>query len=128
MIMVEADIAQAMITHEPTLIHKAADTHDPTLTRILPHRNVASVFEYGFFIQIHRYHQLIIVDLAHEVLIVEIAIGVEQGLLLVGFLYHLEKTQQLVAEHIRRQASRRLDVDHRNKVLLSRAALGFEVL
>ena len=128
MIMVEADIAQTVITHESALIHIAADTHNPTLTRVLPHRNVASVCEYGFFIQIHRYHQLIIVDFAYEVLIVEVAIGVEQGFLLIGFLHHLEETQQLVTKHVRRQSSRCLDVDHRDKILLARTALGLEVL
>ena len=61
-------------------------------------------------------------------LIVEVAIGIEQWFLLIGFLHHLEETQQLVAEHIRGQSSRCLDVDHRDEVLLSRTALGLEVL
>ena len=98
--MMEPDVTQAMITHKSALIHIAVDSHDPTLARILPHRDVATVCENGFFIQIHRYHQLIIIDFAYKVFIVEITISVYQWLLAIFHFHHLKESKQLFTEHI----------------------------
>ena len=60
--------------------------------------------------------------------IVEIAEGIEQRLLVIGFLHHFQEREQGVAESLGRQPVRRLNIYHGNKVLLFRNTLRHKVL
>ena len=60
--------------------------------------------------------------------VIEIAEGIEQRLLVICLLHKIQEIEQRIAEDIRRQPSRRFDVDHWNEVLLTRQTLRHEVL
>lgn len=92
--MLETDFPQAMIPHEAALVHIAVNTHDPTLTRILPHGDITSVDEYRFFRLVHRYHELVVINLPHQMLIVEIAVGIDERLLTIGGFYKCQEPDE----------------------------------
>ena len=75
--MPESDFAEAMTPHKPTFVHKAADAYDTSLAGVLPHRDITSIGQHGFFLRIHRNHQLVVVNLSQQMLVVEIAEGIE---------------------------------------------------
>ena len=62
-----------MITHETALIHIAVDTLNTSFTGILPHGNIAIISNHGFLVGIHGNHDFIVVHLAQQVLVVEVA-------------------------------------------------------
>ena len=125
--MAEPDLAQVMVPHKTTLVHIATNAGYAALTRILPHRNLAVVGHNGFFVCVHGNHNLVVVNLALQMLVVEVATCIDEWLLLVGLLYKVEEVEQRVAEDISRQASRTLHVNHGYQVLLFRNALRLEV-
>ena len=61
-------------------------------------------------------------------LIVEIAARIDEWFLMVGLFHQVEEIEQRVAEHVGRQASRRLNVNHRDEVLLTRQTLRHEII
>ena len=79
--MPEPDVAQSMLSHETTLIDITADTHDTSFTCILPHRDIPPVVKHRFLGCVHGNHQLIVVELAQQVLVVEIPVSIDQRLL-----------------------------------------------
>ena len=76
-----------VVTHEAALVHKAVHANDAPLTRILPHGDVAVVSYDGLLVRVHGYHDFIVVHLALQVLVIEVAARIEQRLLVVGFLH-----------------------------------------
>lgn len=73
----EAYFAERMLPHEAALVDIAIHAIDVPLARILPHDEVAVVGKYGFTLGILGYHQLIVVNLALEIVVVEIGESVE---------------------------------------------------
>ena len=92
--MSEPDFPEAVAPHETALVHIAADTHDTPFTRVLPHGDIPAVGQHGFFLRIHRNHQLIVIDLTQQMLVVEIAEGIEQRLLTIGALHHSQEPEK----------------------------------
>ena len=116
-----------MTAHKAAPIYITADAIDATLTSVLPHGNLAIVCHHGFVVGIHGNHYLILVNLALQVLVVEVATGIDEWLLLIGFFHKVEEVEQGIAEDISRQAASALHINHRNKVLLLRNALRLEI-
>ena len=102
----ETDFTQAMVAHETALVHITVDTDNAPLGSVLPHGVVTIVGQHGSLFGIHSNHQLIVVYLSQQMLVIEIAEGIEQRLLVVGFLNEVEEIEQRVAEDVRRQPSR----------------------
>ena len=117
-----------MTAHEARLVDIAVDANDAALAGVLPHGDVALVGQHGLFVGVHGYHELVVVDEAHEVLIVEVAEGIDEGLLVVGALNELEEGQQRVAELLIGQSGIGLNVDHGYQVLLAGQTLGTEIV
>ena len=117
-----------MTPHEARLVNIAVDAHDAPLAGVLPHGDVALVGQHWLVLRIHGNHQLVVVKTTLQVLVVEVAEGVDQRLLTIGMLHQLQERHQRVAELLRRQTAVALDVDHRDEVLLAGQTLGLEVL
>ena len=92
--MSESDFPEAVTSHKTAFVHIAADTHNTTLARVLPHSDIPAVGQYRFFLRVHRNHQLIVVDLTQQMLVVEIAEGIEQRLLTIGALHHSQEPEK----------------------------------
>ena len=96
--MAEADFAQAMTPEEPRLVDIAVDADDTALAGVLPQGDVAFISQHRLLVEIHGYHQLIVIELANEVPVVEIAEGVDERFLMIGHFDHAEECKQRVAE------------------------------
>ena len=92
--MSESYFPEAVTPHETALVHIAADTHDTPFARVLPHSDIPAVGQYRFFLRVHRNHQLIVVDLTQQMLVVEIAEGIEQRLLTIGTFHHSQESEE----------------------------------
>ena len=125
--MAETDLAEGMVAEEARLVHIAVYADDAALSSVLPHSDVATVGQHGLLILVHGNHQLVVVELAYKMPVVEIAEGVDQGLLMIGALHHPKESRQRVAELSIGHIARRLYINHRNQILLAGQALGGEV-
>lgn len=92
--MDEAELAEFVVAHETALVDFAADTEDATLAGVLPDDIVTTVGQHRRVVSIHSNHELIFGQLTYEVLVVEIAVGIDQGLLIVGALEHIEELME----------------------------------
>ena len=92
--MAEAYLAKAMVSHKAALIHIATDTRNASLTSILPHGNLAVVSDYGFFVCVHGNHDFVVVNLTLQMLIIEVATGIDERFLLIGLFYQVEEIEQ----------------------------------
>ena len=79
-----------MFTHQAALVHVALHSVEPSLAGVLPDDVVAAVGQLWLLVAVHGNHQGIAVELSLQVLIIEIALGVDQGLLVVGLLHQGE--------------------------------------
>ena len=79
--MSETYLAEAMFPQEPRLINISVDTNDTSLACILPHSNVALIFQHWFLIQIEGNHQLIVIEFTNEMPVIEIPERIHQRLL-----------------------------------------------
>ena len=120
--------AQAVVAHEAALVDIAAYAVDVALAGILPHQVFVAVGQHGLVAAVLRYHELVVLELSLQIGVIEIGIGIEQGLAVVGALDKAYELGQRVDELLALQAAACLDVDHRYEVLLLRAALREEVL
>lgn len=116
-----------MGTNKTTLIHIARNSGYASLACVLPQCVVAIVCKYRLLIGIHGNHQLPAVKLATQMAVVEITACIEQRLLVVGFLHKIEKAEQRVAKLLIGQPAGALDVNHRNKILLTWQTLSHEI-
>ena len=92
--MAEADFAEAMTPHETAFVHIAVDTHDTPLACVLPHGDIPAIGQYRLFLCIHRNHQLIVINLTQQMLVVEVPESIEQRLLTIGALHHSQETEE----------------------------------
>ena len=91
-----------MVTHKAAFVYITAYTHYASMTRILPHGNIASIGQFRLLVGIHGYHEFIIVYLAHQMAVIEITEGIYQRGLMVGLLNQIEEGMQRIAELFRR--------------------------
>ena len=92
--MPESYLPETVTPYETALVHIAIDTHDTPLARVLPHGDIPAVGQYRLFVRVHRYHQLVVVDLPQQMPVVEVAEGIEQRLLTIGALHHSQETEE----------------------------------
>ena len=126
--MLEADFAEAVTPHETTFIHIAVDANNTPFTGILPHCDIPSICQYRLFLRVHGNHQFVVIDLSEQMSVVEVSERIQQGLLTVSTFYHTQETEERITELTFWQSSRRLNVNHRYQILLTRQTLGLEVL
>ena len=113
-----------MVAHDTALVHLALDTSQTVLTLY----NLPCHVQLGLLVAIHGYHERIAVQFTLQVLVVEIAVGIDQGLLVIGILHQLQHFRERVAELLRRHAGIGFHVEHRNQVLLGRQTLYLEIV
>ena len=124
----ESDFSQSVLSHEPALIDIAVDAVQSSLSGVLPHLEVSSVPEHWLALGVLRYHELVAVQLAQEVVVVEVGSCIDEWLLLVCFLHEVKELEEGVAELFRLHAALGLHVYHRQQVLVARTALRHEIL
>ena len=125
--MSESDFPQAMAAHEAALVHIAVYSVEPALTRILPHFEISTISQHRDALRILGNHQLVAVELAQKIVVIEIGSCIDKGFLLVCLLYEMQKLEERIAEFFCIHAAFRLHVNHRQEVLISRSALGHEI-
>ena len=91
--MAEPDLSQTMVPHKATLVHIATDTCYITFTCILPHRNLTVVGNNGLVFCIHGNHDLVVINLALQMLVVEVAPRVDERFLLVSLLHKVKEIE-----------------------------------
>lgn len=126
--MSESYFSKLVLPHEPALVYIAVDAVEPTLTRVLPHDEVEVVLQHRLVLGVLGYHHLISTQLAEEVAVVEVGTRIDERLLLVGLFHQAEEGEQRVLKRFRVQPALRLNVNHRDEVLVARPALCHEVL
>ena len=126
--MPEPDFPKPVVAHESALVHVSVDTIEPSFSCVLPHLEIASVLEHGYTLGVLSYHELVAVELAQEVMVVEVGASIDEWFLPVGFLHEQQKLEQRVAEFLRVQSALGFHVYHGQQVLVARTALGHEVL
>ena len=126
--MSEPDFSQSMPSHEPAFVNIAIDTVQSSLTGILPHFEVSAVCQHWFALGILSYHELIAVQLAKQVMVVKVGSSIDEWLLLIYFLYQIQKFEQRIAELFGIESALGFYVYHRQQVLISRTALSLEIL
>ena len=126
--MLESYLAQAVPSHEPALVNVGVEAVEPAFARILPQDVVAAVGEHGLGFGILGDEQGVVVDLPGKMLVVEVLVGVDKRSLVVSLAHHDEELLYGVAEGLVAHVAVGLDVDHRDEILVARAALCHEVL
>ena len=126
--MSEPDFSQSMPSHEPAFVNIAIDAVQSSLTGILPHFEVSAVCQHWFALGILSYHELIAVQLAKQVMVVKVGSSIDEWLLLICFLYQIQKFEQRIAELFGIESALGFYVYHRQQVLISRTALSLEIL
>lgn len=70
--MSESDFSQSVSTHESALVHVSVHAVESSLTRVLPHLEIPAVSEHRLSLGVLGNHQLVAVQFAQQVIIVEI--------------------------------------------------------
>lgn len=125
--MSESDFSEFVAPHETALVHIAVYSVEPALTRILPHFEISTISQHRDALRILGNHQLVAVELAQKIVVIEIGSCIDKGFLFVCLLYEMQKLEERIAEFFCIHATFRLHVNHRQEVLISRSALGHEI-
>lgn len=125
--MSESDFSEFVAPHETALVHIAVYSVEPALTRILPHFEISPISQHRDALRILGNHQLVAVELAQKIVVIEIGSCIDKGFLLVCLLYEMQKLEERIAEFFCIHAAFRFHVNHRQEVLISRSALGHEI-
>lgn len=120
-------LTHGVLPHEARLIHMSLNAVDTTVLCVLPHSVVLLVHEDRRIICVTSYHERIAVYLSSKVSVVEILVCVEQRLLLYSLLHKVDELEERVAETICLITTSRLNVDHREQVLLFSLTLCKEI-
>ena len=124
----ESDFPKAVIAHEAAFVNVSSDSVDVALSGVLPHRDVASVFQSGLKVGVLGNHDAVVIEFSLQMLVVEVRTRIYQRLLLVGRLDEFKKLEQRVAEGLCAEPANGFNVNHRQQLLLIRQALGYEIL
>lgn len=90
----ESNLSQSMPAHESALIHVAIDTVQFSLTGILPHFKVSSILEHWFSLGILCYHQLVVVELSQEIMVIEVGTRIDERLLSVCLFHEMQELEE----------------------------------
>ena len=116
-----------MFSHKSAFIYIAVYTVESSLSGILPHLNIPAITEHRLSLGVLGYHDLVAVELAEQVVVVEVGTCIDERFLLVGFLYEMQKLEERVTEFLCRQVALGFHVYHRQQILVTRSALCHEV-
>lgn len=125
--MSESDFSELVTPHETAFVNIAVYSVESALTRILPHFEISTIAQYRDALRILGNHQLVAVELAQKIVVIEIGSRIDEGFLLVCFLYEMQKLKERIAEFFCIHAAFRLHINHRQEVLISWTALGHEI-
>ena len=125
--MSESDLSEPVLSHESAFIDIAVHAVEPSLSGVLPHLEVPAVSEHGLTLGVLRYHELVAVELAQQVVVVEVGTCIDERFLLVGFLHEMQELEERVTEFLCRQVTLGFHVYHRQQILIARSALCHEV-
>lgn len=126
--MPEPDFSQSVVAHESAFVHISVDAVEMSFTRVLPQYEIEVVFQNRLLRSVLGNHHLVVAQEPQQVVVVEIGTRVKKRFLLVSLLYEIEEREQRVSESLFAQSASRLNVDHGQQILVSRPALGHEVL
>lgn len=126
--MPEPDFSQSVVAHESAFVHISVDAVEMSFTRVLPQYEIEVVFQNRLLRGVLGNHHLVVAQEPQQVVVVEIGTRVKKRFLLVSLLYEIEEREQRVSESLFAQSASRLNVDHGQQILVSRPALGHEVL
>lgn len=87
--MSESDLSEPVLSHESAFIDIAVHAVEPSLSGVLPHLEIPAVSEHGLTLGVLRYHELVAVELAQQVVVVEVGASIDEWLLLVSFLHEV---------------------------------------
>ena len=121
-------LAQSVLPHKPALVDISPDAVDMSLSGVLPQQIIFVVGKDRLFRGVLGYHELVVVEFANEIAVVEVCACVDKRFLMIGLLHHVEKLEQRVAESLIAHALLGLHVNHWDKILLARTTLSFEIL
>ena len=124
----ESDFSQSVSAHESALVHVSVHAVELSLTRILPHLEIPAVSEHRFSLGVLGNHQLVAVQFAQQVTVVEIGSGVDERFLPIGFLHEMQELEEGVAEFFRFHSALGFHINHREQILVAWSALRHEVL
>lgn len=124
----ETKLAQTVLAHYAALVHITVDTVDAAFASVLPDDIIALIGQYWLMLRVLGYHEGVFVNLAQQIVVVEILPCVEKGLLVISFFHHVDEFQQRIAKLAgAHRFGLRLYVYHRDKILVGREALGHEI-
>ena len=123
----ESDFPQSVSAHEAALIHVSVYAVELSLTGVLPHLDISAIAEHRFTLAVLGNHQLVAVEFAQQIIIVEIGTGIDERLLAIGLLHELQELEERVAELLGFHTALGLHINHREQILVARAALRHEV-
>lgn len=126
--MPEPDFSQSVVAHESAFVHISVNAVEMSFTRVLPQDEIEVVFQNRLLRGVLGNHHLVVAQEPQQVVVVEIGTRVKKRFLLVSLLYEIEEREQRVSESLFAQSASRLNVDHGQQILVSRPALGHEVL
>lgn len=126
--MSEPDFSQSVVAHESAFVHISVNAVEMSFTRVLPQYEIEVVFQNRLLRGVLGNHHLVVAQEPQQVVVVEIGTRVKKRFLLVSLLYEIEEREQRVSESLFAQSASRLNVDHGQQILVSRPALGHEVL
>lgn len=126
--MPEPDFSQSVVAHESAFVHISVNAVEMSFTRVLPQYEIEVVFQNRLLRGVLGNHHLVVAQEPQQVVVVEIGTRVKKRFLLVSLLYEIEEREQRVSESLFAQSASRLNVDHGQQILVSRPALGHEVL
>lgn len=70
-------LSQSVITHKSTFVHMAIDTSYSSFGRVLPKGDVATIGQNGLTLSILGNHNLIIIEFAGEMMVIEVGSGLD---------------------------------------------------
>lgn len=126
--MPEPDFSQSVVAHESAFVHISVNAVEMSFTRVLPQDEIEVVFQNRLLRGVLGNHHLVVAQEPQQVVVVEIGTRVKKRFLLVSLLYEIEEREQRVSESLFAQSASCLNVDHGQQILVSRPALGHEVL
>ena len=93
-----AQLAQTMLTHKPALVDITLYAVDMSLTGILPKHIVLVICQDRLVGGILGYHELVVVQFANKITVVEVCPSVDKWFLMIGLLHHVKEFQERVAK------------------------------
>lgn len=90
----ESDFPQSVSAHEAALIHVSVYAVELSLTGVLPHLDISAIAEHRFTLAVLGNHQLVAVEFAQQIIIVEIGTGIDERLLAIGLLHEMQELEE----------------------------------